>query len=114
MRAKSKPVPDVLRVLSAPRRRAILRVVWEEERAAGEIHAALGDLTFGAVSQHLAVLLGAGLVQVRREGRSRRYRARPAELGPLRAWLEASWDQALSDLTRLAEAEERPRRRRKT
>ena len=51
------------------------------ERSAGDIHRALGDLTFGAVSQHLGILERAGLVTARRDGRSRLYQARPG--GPL-------------------------------
>src|SRR5262245_13701292 len=46
----------LLHALATPRRREILRLVWDAERPAGEIHAALGDVTFGAVSQHLRVL----------------------------------------------------------
>ena len=87
------------------RRREILGLVRSRERSAGEIHQALGDLTFGAVSQHLGVLERAGLVSVRREGRSRLYLARPAGLEPLKRWLESMWDDALFRLARLSEAE---------
>jgi DNA-binding transcriptional ArsR family regulator len=97
----------VLRALGSPRRREILRFVRRGERSAGEVHRALGGLTFGAVSQHLAVLEQAGLVSVRRDGRSRLYVARPAGLAPLRQWLESMWDDALAQLARQAEAEER-------
>jgi DNA-binding transcriptional ArsR family regulator len=96
---------DVLRALHAPRRREILRLVWDRELAAGEIHRALDDVTFGAVSQHLRVLEEAGLVGCRRDGRHRRYRARPETLGDLRAWLESTWDSALSRLQLRAEME---------
>jgi DNA-binding transcriptional ArsR family regulator len=96
----------VLRALGAPRRRDILRIVRRRERSAGDIHRALGDVTFGAVSQHLGVLERAGLVTARREGRSRLYQARPEGLEPLKEWLESMWDQALASLKALAEAEE--------
>jgi DNA-binding transcriptional ArsR family regulator len=98
-----------LLALAAPRRREILALVRRRERSAGEIHRALGEVTFGAVSQHLGVLQGAGLVSVRREGRRRIYRARPEGLAPLRQWLESMWDDALASLKHLAEAEERQR-----
>lgn len=111
----------LLKAVGTPRRREILRLVWGRERSAGEIHHALGDVTFGAVSQHLRVLREAGLVVVRREGRRRCYIARRRNLGPLRAWLEAMWDSALYELKLKAELEEarrgprpqacRPRRR---
>jgi DNA-binding transcriptional ArsR family regulator len=99
-------VDNVLLALGAPRRREILSLVARGERSAGEIHRALGDLTFGAVSQHLGVLERASLVRVRREGRSRLYAARPEGLEPLREWLDSMWEGALSKLKALAEAEE--------
>jgi DNA-binding transcriptional ArsR family regulator len=95
----------ILTALQAPRRREILRIVRRGERSAGEIHRALGDLTFGAVSQHLGVLEQAGLVCARREGRSRYYAARCEALLPLREWLDEMWDEALLRLKQLAEAE---------
>lgn len=95
----------VLKALEAPRRREILRLVWSRERAVGEIHAALGDVTLGAVSQHLRLLESSGLVRVRADGRRRLVRARPEGLGELRAWLEATWDDALYRLKLEAELE---------
>ena len=41
---------SALAALASPRRREILRLIWRDERAAGEIHAAMPDVTFGAVS----------------------------------------------------------------
>jgi DNA-binding transcriptional ArsR family regulator len=98
-------VSALLRALDAPRRRAILRLVWDGERSAGEIHRAFGDVTFGAVSQHLRVLEDAGLVARRSAGRHRYYRARREELGALAAWLESMWDSALGRLAEEAELE---------
>jgi DNA-binding transcriptional ArsR family regulator len=97
-------VDAVLLALGSPRRREILNLVRRRERSAGEIHRALAELTFGAVSQHLGVLEQAGLVRVRRAGRSRLYAARPAGLLPLKRWLESMWDDALERLATLAEA----------
>ena len=54
---------DALQVIGEPRRREILRLVWDRERTAGDI-AGQFDVTFGAVSQHLAVLRDAGFVDV--------------------------------------------------
>src|SRR3954471_15921069 len=95
----------VLRAVQTPRRREILRLVWDAERSAGEIHRAFGDVTFGAVSQHLRVLTEAGLVAQRADGRNRYYRAKKRELGSLRTWLEAQWDSALARLQVEAELE---------
>jgi DNA-binding transcriptional ArsR family regulator len=92
--------------LAAPRRREILRLVWRRERSAGEIRRAFPDVTFGAVSQHLHVLTGAGFLARRGVGRRRLYRARREALGPLRGWLESMWDDALYRLKLRAELEE--------
>ena len=109
---------NVLEALGTARRREILRLVWREERSAGEIHRALPGITFGAVSQHLRILKDAGLLARRGEGRSRFYVARKEALGPLRTWLEAMWDDALYRLKVRAEMEDarrgpRPQNRRR-
>jgi DNA-binding transcriptional ArsR family regulator len=95
----------LLRALNTPRRREILRLVWDGERTAGEIHRAFGDVTFGAVSQHLRVLVEAELVTRRSAGRHRYYLAQKEELGALREWLESMWDSALDGLALAAELE---------
>ena len=97
---------QLLHALAAPRRLEILQLLKRCERSAGEIHRALGDVTFGAVSQHLGVLEQAGLVSARREGRSRFYATRSLGLQPLREWLDEMWDDALLQLKEQAEAEE--------
>ncbi len=107
---------EVFGALNTPRRREILRFVWDEERSAGEIFKANPDITFGAVSQHLRVLQKAGLVSKRREGVHQFYTARRDELGPLQAWLESMWDSALYRLKINAEMEQArrgPRSRKK-
>lgn len=98
-------VNAVLRALNTPRRREILRLIWEQELAAGDIHRSFTDVTFGAISQHLRVLEEAELVSRRVEGRQRFYRARKDALGPLAGWLESMWDSALERLALNAELE---------
>jgi DNA-binding transcriptional ArsR family regulator len=95
-----------LKAIAAPHRRQILSLVREGELSAGEI-AAHFDVTRPAVSQHLTVLKEAGLVDERRNGTRRLYRARPEGLVPIRDFLEEFWDQRLDALKREAEAEER-------
>jgi DNA-binding transcriptional ArsR family regulator len=92
--------------LASPRRREILRLVWSSELSAGEIHRAMPDVTFGAVSLQLRALSEAGLVESRAEGRSRIYRARTTELGPVAQMLERMWDDKLWSLKLAAELEE--------
>jgi DNA-binding transcriptional ArsR family regulator len=97
---------DAVRVVAEPRRREILRLCWDRERTAGDI-AGHFDVTFGAVSQHLAILRETGLVAVRREGSRRWYRADRRALGPLGAYLESLWADQLGALATLAENAER-------
>jgi len=102
---------DLFQALAEPRRRAILSLVWEREREAGEIHRASGDVTFGAVSQHLRVLREAGAVRMRPDGRRRLYRADRAAVRRMLARLERMWSDRLGRLKTLAEDEERENRR---
>jgi len=95
-----------LKAIAAPHRRRILRLVRDEELSAGEI-ASHFDVTRPAVSQHLSVLKEAGLVNERRNGTRRLYRARPEGLLELRAFLEELWGERLEALKREAEREER-------
>lgn len=101
-----------LKAIAEPRRREILRLVWDRELAAGQIAAEFDDVTHAAISQHLKVLREAALVTERREGTRRLYRASPNGLGELRAFLEAYWDESLQRLKVEAEREERRKRAR--
>src|ERR1700759_1263615 len=110
------PAPAVLMAVASPRRREILRLVWNEELSAGAIHRAMPDVTFGAVSLQLRSLLEAGLVEARTQQRKRFYKARHEALGPVSQMLERMWDDALWKLKLAAELEETrrgpsPRRR---
>jgi DNA-binding transcriptional ArsR family regulator len=109
--------PAVLDAVASPRRREILRLVWNQEQTAGAIHRAMPDVTFGAVSLQLRALVEAGLVEARAQQRNRFYRARPEALGPMAEILERMWDDALWKLKLAAELEEtrrgpKPQRRR--
>ena len=97
---------SALRALAEPRRREILRLVWDAELPAGEI-AAHFTVTRPAISQHLRVLREAGLVTERREGTRRLYRARPEGLAALKEVLDGFWGGRLELLRVAAEREER-------
>ena len=97
-----------IRAIAEPRRRQILRLVWDAERPAGDI-AAHFEVSRPAISQHLRVLREAGLVSERREGTMRLYRARPEGVAELRAYLDRFWEEGLATLKREAEREERKR-----
>lgn len=95
---------DPLQIVAQPRRREILRLVWDQERSAGEI-AEHFDVTFGAVSQHLAVLRDAGCLRVRKSGNRRYYVADQDRLRALRPLLEQMWAGVLDDLATAVESE---------
>src|SRR2546421_5736352 len=105
---------EALRALGTPRRQEILRLVWTNEQSASAICEAMPEVTFGAISQHLRVLEGAGLVHVRPQGRQRFYAAAQDAAGPLREWLEDMWGDALWKLKIEAEMEEARRGPRST
>jgi DNA-binding transcriptional ArsR family regulator len=83
-----------------------MQVVRDAELPVGEI-AARFNVTRPAISQHLKVLVDAGLMTVRRQGARRLYRARPEGLDDVRQFLDGFWDEALQRLKAAAEAEER-------
>ena len=97
---------QLIRSVASPRKREILRLLWERERSAGDVHRALSDVTFGAVSQHLKALEHSGLLKRRDHGRHRYYVANRQALEPLAEYLEASWGSALARLALCAELEE--------
>ena len=102
---------DTLLALSSPLRREILRLVWSDEKAAGEI-AGKFHVSWPAISQNLRVLKEAGLINERRRGTSRLYRADRAALRPLEGSLKKMWAKKIDRLRLLAEAEEKNRSKR--
>jgi DNA-binding transcriptional ArsR family regulator len=84
-----------LKAIANPRRRAMLELVWSDERTAGDIAARTG-LSDSATSQHLRVLREAGLVHVRVAGNRRLYRSDPVRVAELRDALEAFWGERLA------------------
>ena len=85
-----------------PTRRRVLELVRDRELPARAI-AARFPVSRPAVSRHLRVLREAGLLQERRVGRERLYRADPAPLLELRSWLDGYWAGRLGALKQLAE-----------
>jgi DNA-binding transcriptional ArsR family regulator len=95
-----------LQLLAEPNRVEILRLVWTQERSAGDI-AEHFPITFGAVSQHLGALWREGFLRRRREGKRIFYAADREAMGPVAQVLEAMWRDRLGVLKTLAEAEQR-------
>lgn len=95
----------VFRALADPSRRAIFESLTAGEAAVKDLTARF-DISQPAVSQHLAALSGAGLVNRRREGRSVYYRVEPRGLKPLVDWIthyQAFWSERTDRLEQLLE-----------
>ena len=97
---------EALRAVADPTRRAILRLVRDDELAAGEIASQFPSMSRPAVSQHLRVLIDAGLVDVRPDGNRRLYRWRREGLRDAATFLEEMWADRLALLKAAAEREE--------
>jgi DNA-binding transcriptional ArsR family regulator len=102
-----------MEAIANPRRRQILRLVWDGERSAGEIASTVDDVSWPAVSQNLRLLKNSGLITERRQGTHRYYKADRRALGPLEAVLRQMWTRDLGRLRELAEREARVRRPRR-
>jgi DNA-binding transcriptional ArsR family regulator len=92
----------VLDALGDPTRRAVLTLLRGGERSVREITDE-ASVSQPAVSQHLRVLLDAGLVAVRPAGTRRLYRVDLDGLAGLRAWVDGFWDDALAAFVAHAE-----------
>ena len=90
----TKTAPDLLAVMAEPNRRRLLELLRDGERTVTEL-AGHFSVTRPAISQHLGVLANAGLVEVRQDGRFRRYRVDPAGLVALRGTLDSFWTTEL-------------------
>ena len=102
--AYSSNAAEVLDALGDPTRRAVLELLRDGPRAVVDIASEL-PVSRPAVSQHLRVLKGAGLVTERRDGARRLYRVDPEGLGALRIYLETFWTDALAAFKEVAEQE---------
>jgi DNA-binding transcriptional ArsR family regulator len=91
---------EIFRALADPTRRAVYQRLAGHEMSVSELRKGLA-VSQPAVSQHLAVLRGAGLVSERREGRFSYYRIEPAGLAPLVDWVaryQAFWPERVEKL----------------
>jgi len=92
---------DVISAMADPNRRRLLELLRRGEMTVSEL-ASHFSVTRPAISQHLGVLAGAGLVQVRSQGRFRYYRLDPSGMARLRSALDAFWTTELDALAKAA------------
>jgi DNA-binding transcriptional ArsR family regulator len=97
-----------LRALADGNRRAILEVVRASPRAVGEIAAEVA-MSQQAVSHHLRVLRGAGLVTETRDGTRHLFVVRADGFDVVRQFVEDFWPQRLAALKAAAERSARDR-----
>ena len=102
-------IDESLRAVADPTRRAIVRLVRDQELPAGAIAGHFPTMSRPAVSQHLRVLADAGLVAVRPDGNRRLYRWRPEGFRDAAAFVEEMWSDRLARLRSAAEREETAR-----
>ena len=92
--------PDIFQAVADPNRRTLLDLLLDGPRPVQELGAHF-EISLAAVSQHLKVLLEAGLVSREARGKYRFYRAEPAALRQVHDWTEQYrefWEDRLDRL----------------
>jgi DNA-binding transcriptional ArsR family regulator len=105
MRSAAVAENRIFQALADPTRRAIFVALLLGEVAVKDLTARF-DISQPAVSQHLAALKDAGLVNGRREGRRVYYRVEPRGMKPLIDWVahyRVFWTEHVDRLERLLE-----------
>jgi DNA-binding transcriptional ArsR family regulator len=95
----------IFHALADPSRRAIFESLTRGEAGVNDLTARF-DISQPAVSQHLAALKDAGLVNNRRDGRRVYYKVDPRGLEPLIDWIahyRAFWTEHVDRLEQLLE-----------
>ena len=90
--------------LGDPTRRAVFELLRGGPCAVVELASQL-PVSRPAVSQHLRVLKGAGLVADRAAGRRRLYEVNQEGLRTMRSYLDRFWDEALAAFAAAVEAD---------
>ena len=105
MQAVAVAEDKIFSALADPSRRSIFKALMRGEAAVKDLTARF-DISQPAVSQHLARLKDAGLVNDRRDGRSVYYRVEPKGMKPLINWVahyRAFWTDHVDRLEELLE-----------
>ena len=103
MQSAAAEETKIFQALADPSRRAIFESLTSGEAAVKDLTARF-HISQPAVSQHLAALKDAGLVNGRRDGRNVYYRVEPRGLKPLIDWVNhyrAFWMDRMGRLEKL-------------
>ncbi|AIF84324.1 transcriptional regulator, ArsR family [Candidatus Nitrososphaera evergladensis SR1] len=101
---------DTFSAVADPTRRAMLDLLVERERTAGDLVNAFPSISQPAVSKHLKVLRDAGLVSVRVHAQQRIYTLEPKALAELDAWIakyKVFWPERLDALEKYLSKKEK-------
>lgn len=98
---------EILKTLASPRRLQILHRLFDGPCEVGRLAADL-DLSQPNVSQHLAVLRSAGLVEAERDGREARYRLTDPDVMVACGIMRGVLERRLRRLAALSEAVANP------
>jgi DNA-binding transcriptional ArsR family regulator len=91
---------DAFQAIAEENRRVLLDLLRDGERPVGDLVEASG-LSYSLVSQHLRVLVDAGVADRRADGRQRIYRVEAAPLRVVHDWTgeyERFWEERLARL----------------
>lgn len=105
MQSAGTAADKIFQALADPSRRAIFESLTRGEVPVKDLTARF-DISQPAISQHLAALKSAGLVNGRREGRRVYYRVDPRGMKPLIDWIahyRVFWPKHVARLGRLLE-----------
>ena len=94
---------EIFKALADPTRRAVFEKLAGKAMNATELRDGM-TISQPAMSQHLAVLRGAGLVTEERAGRAVRYAIAPTGLAPLNDWMRRYsrfWPERIAELETL-------------
>jgi DNA-binding transcriptional ArsR family regulator len=91
---------DVFEALADPTRRAIVTMLANGERSAGDI-ASRFDMAGPSVSRHLKVLRESGVVSYRKNATAWIYRLEPGALGEAEQWMRAQLEALHARFDRL-------------
>jgi DNA-binding transcriptional ArsR family regulator len=114
MKSAIAPALEVFEAISSPARRRILDLLVAGDQPVKRI-AGHFEISRPAISQHLRILLSAGLVSEQRQGREHYYRLVPERLGPVRDWMahyEQFWDENFKRLRTHLEKRSRDEKKR--